>query len=88
MAAVAVVSVLLFLLGCAFAAYSGYILSRSGLFACFGIVGAVASILAAGIGVCLAASPSYRPSSGRFAALSMMSLSALFGTMLITTFMA
>jgi hypothetical protein len=77
----------LFLLDGGFAAYSGYILPTSGILACFGIIGAVGSIVAAWIGVCLASSPLYRPASGRFAGLSIGSLSAMFGMLLITTFM-
>ena len=75
----------LFLLGCAYAAFAGYVLSIKSALAYVGVIGSVVSLLAAGIGVCLAASREYGHHSARFLSLSVIILSAVYGVLLCLT---
>ena len=80
--AVAALAASLFLLACAYAAFSGYVHSYDDGFAYLGILGAVGSLLAAGIGICLAASGLRRKYSGKFLSLCAISLATLYGVLL------
>lgn len=64
--AVAVLAVLLFLLGCAYAALSGFAHSSNDVLAVIGIMGAIVSLTAALVGVLMATSPNRGRYSGRF----------------------
>ena len=81
-AAVAALIASLFLLACAYAAFSGYMHSYDEGFAYLGILGAVGSLLAAGIGICLAASGLRRRYSGKFLSACAISLATLYGMLL------
>ena len=81
-AAVAALTASLFLLACAYAAFSGWMHSYDDGFAYLGILGAVGSLLAAGIGVCLAASELRRRHSGKFLSVCAISLAAMYGVLL------
>jgi len=81
-AAVAALTASLFLLACAYAAFSGYMHSYDEGFAYLGILGAVGSLLAAGIGICLAASRLRRRHSGKFLSACAISLATLYGMLL------
>ena len=80
--AVASLTASLFLLACAYAAFTGYAHSYDDGFAYLGILGAVGSLLAAGIGICLAASNFRRRYSGRLLSACAISLAALYGVLL------
>lgn len=80
--AVAALTASLFLLACAYAAFTGYAHSYDDGFAYLGILGAVGSLLAAGIGICLAASNFRRRYSGRLLSACAISLAALYGVLL------
>jgi hypothetical protein len=75
----------LFLLGCAYAAFAGYVLSVKSTLAYVAVLGSVVSLLSAGIGVCLAASTLYSRHSARFMSLCVISLSAVYGILLCIT---
>jgi len=81
-AAVAALSGSLFLLACAYAAFSGYMHSYDDGYAYVGIMGAVASLLAAGIGICLAADGMRRRSSGKLLSLCAIVLAGIYGILL------
>jgi len=72
----------LFLLACAYAAFSGYMHSYDDGFAYLGILGAVGSLLAAGVGICLAASGMQRRLSSRFLSVCALSLAGMYGVLL------
>ena len=80
--AVAALTAALFLLACAFAAFSGWMHSTDDRYAYFGILGAVASLLAAGIGICLAGSGARRNFSCRFLSVCALSLASVYGGLL------
>jgi hypothetical protein len=80
--AVALLTISLFLLACAFAAFSGYMHSSNDAFAWLGLTGSIGSLVAAGVGICLAASPTRRAYSGRFLAVSAVFLSGLLGVLM------
>lgn len=79
---VALLTIALFLLACAYAAFSGYMHSSNDGFAWLGIAGALAALIAAGAGICLAASPRQRHYSGRFLGLSAVFLASLLGILM------
>jgi len=79
---VAALSTSLFLLGCAYAAFAGYLLSIRPHAAYVAVAGSIVSLLAAGGGISMAASPKRRHNSGRFLSVSMISLAALYGVLL------
>jgi hypothetical protein len=81
-AAIAVLTAALFLLACAYAAFSGYMHSYDDGFAYLGILGAVGSLLAAGVGICLAASGMRRRLSSRFLSVCALSLAGMYGVLL------
>ena len=80
--ALAALTAALFLLACAYAAFSGYMHSYDDSFAYLGILGAVGSLLAAGIGICLAASGMRRRMSSRFLSACALSLAGMYGVLL------
>ena len=80
--AIAALTASLFLLACAYAAFTGYAHSYNDGFAYLGILGAVGSLLAAGIGICLAASNFRRRYSGRLLSACAISLAGLYGVLL------
>lgn len=80
--AVALLTIALFLLACAFAAFSGYMHSSNDAFAWLGLTGSVGALVSAGVGICLAASPARRSYSGRFLAVATVFLASLFGVLL------
>ena len=82
-AALAALTASLFLLACAYAAFSGYMHSYDDGFASLGILGAVGSLLAAGIGVCLAASGLRRRYSGKFLTLCAITLAGMYAVLLL-----
>lgn len=79
---IAALATSLFLLGCAYAAFAGYVLSLNSSFAYLGVLGSVISLLAAGIGICLAASSAYGRFSGKFLSVSVISMATLYGLLL------
>jgi len=81
-AAIAALSASLFLLACAYAAFSGYMHSYNDAFAYLGILGAVGSLLAAGIGVCLAADSFRQRYSSRLLSVCAIALAAMYGVLL------
>lgn len=80
--AVALLTIALFLLACAFAAFSGYMHSSNDAFAWLGLTGSIGALVSAGVGICLAASPARRSYSGRFLAVATVFLASLFGVLL------
>lgn len=82
---VALLTTALFLLACAYAAFSGYMHSHSDRFAWLGLAGALAALAAAGVGICLAAAPARRHYSGRFLAVSAVFLASLLGVLLFVS---
>ena len=81
-AAIAALSASLFLLACAYAAFSGYMHSYNDSFAYLGILGAVGSLLAAGIGVCLAADGLRQRYSSRLLSVCAIALAGMYGVLL------
>jgi hypothetical protein len=80
--AVAALTAALFLLACAYAAFSGYTHSYDSGLAYLGILGAVGCLMAAGAGICLAASGLVRRHSVRFVGVCAVSLAGLYGLLL------
>ena len=80
--AVALLTIGLFLLACAYAAFSGYMHASNDVFAWLGLTGSIASLVAAGVGICLAASPTGRSYSGRFLAVAAVFLASLLGVLM------
>lgn len=80
--AVAALTAALFLLACAYAGFSGYVHAYDDSFAYLGILGAIGCLVAAGVGICLAASGLRRRYSGRFLSACAISLAALYGMLL------
>ena len=80
--AVAALSVSLFLLACAYAAFSGYMHSYDDGYAYIGIMGAIASLMAAGIGICLAADGAKNGYSGKLLSLCAIALAGIYGVLL------
>ncbi|HEY2585916.1 MAG TPA: hypothetical protein VGI81_09150 [Tepidisphaeraceae bacterium] len=80
--AVALLTIGLFLLACAYAAFSGYMHSSNDAFAWLGLTGSIGSLVAAGVGICLAASPTRRCYSGRFLAVAAVFLASLLGVLI------
>ncbi|HXE55826.1 MAG TPA: hypothetical protein VN541_22570 [Tepidisphaeraceae bacterium] len=80
--AIAALAISLFLLACGYAAFSGFMHSSDAALAYLGILGAVGSLMAAGVGVCLAASTFRRPYSGKFLSLCVIIFAALYGMLL------
>ena len=74
----AIVSLMLLFLGCAFAAFAGFVQFHSMTLARWGCWGAVISIAAAGAGIRLSTVPRWRAFSSRFATASIVSLGTLF----------
>lgn len=66
--AIALLMIALFLLACAYAAFSGYMHAHDEKFAWLGLSGALGSLVAAGVGICLAATPAHRHATGCFRA--------------------
>jgi hypothetical protein len=81
-AIVAVLSTALFLLGCAYAAFAGYLLTVRATAAYVAVMASTASLAAAVIGITMASSPRRREQAGRFLGLSMISLVAVYGVLL------
>jgi len=81
-AVIAALTAALFLLACAYAAFSGYMHSYDDGFAYLGILGAIGSLLAAGVGICLAASGMRRRLSSRFLSVCALSLAGMYGVLL------
>lgn len=80
--AIAALAISLFLLACGYAAFSGFMHSSDAALAYLGILGAVGSLMAAGVGVCLAASNFRRPYSAKFLSLCVIIFAALYGMLL------
>jgi hypothetical protein len=78
---VAVLSTSLFLMGCAYAAFAGYLLSVKPPAAYCAVAASIISLLAAGIGISLAASPAYRAYCARVLGTAVISLTALYGVL-------
>ena len=75
----------LFLLACAYAAFSGWMHSSDNSFVWLGLIGAGASVLAAAIGICMTASSLPRSYSSRFLGASCIGLAAAYGLLLFIT---
>ena len=80
--AVAALTAGLFLLACAYAAFSGYTHSYDNGLALLGIFGASGCLMAAGAGICLAASGHVHRRSVRFVGLCAVFLAGLYGLLL------
>ena len=80
---IAFFSVALFLLACGYAAVSGYLLSFRPSVAGFGILGAVAALMAAGIGIGMAVANPRSPRGMRFLGHSCLWLALWFGLMVL-----
>jgi hypothetical protein len=72
----------LFLLACAYAAFSGYTHSYDNGLACLGILGAVGCLIAAGTGISLAASGLVHRHGVRFVGVCAVFLAGLYGLLL------
>jgi len=79
--AVAALTSSLLLLACAYAGLSGLMHSSSGV-ACLGVLGAVGSMMSAGIGVFMTASSRHRAWSTAFMSIAMLFLTGLYGAIL------
>lgn len=84
-AAVALLSVSLFLLGCAYAALAGYVLAYNAKIASVAVLGGVGALAAAGVGIALSGSPKYHRTSARFLGLSTASMAALYVLLMLTS---
>jgi hypothetical protein len=80
--AVAALTVGLFLLACAYAAFSGYTHSYDNRLAYLGIFGAIGCLMAAGAGICLAASGLVHRHGVRFVGVCAVFLAGLYGLLL------
>ena len=76
--AATVISLMLLFLGCAYAAFAGFVQFHSMPLARWGCWGALISIAAAGAGIRLATTPGWRTLGARFATISILSLGMLF----------
>jgi len=74
----AIISLMLLFLGCAYAAFAGFVQFHSMPLARLGCWGAVISIAAAGAGIRLATTPGWRMWAARFTTVSIVSLGTLF----------
>ncbi len=74
----AIVSLMLLFLGCAYAAFAGFVQFQNMTLARWGCWGAVICIVAAGAGIRLATTPKWRMWGTRFTTISMVSLATLF----------
>jgi hypothetical protein len=74
----AIISLMLLFLGCAYAAFAGFVQFQSMSLARWGCWGAIISIAAAGAGIRLSTTPGWRVWSARFATVSILSLGTLF----------
>lgn len=81
--AVAGLAITLFLLACAYAAYSGFMHASNDALAWFGIVGALACLASVGVGISLWASELRRHYSGRFLAIAACFLASFFCVLMI-----
>ncbi|HSZ56317.1 MAG TPA: hypothetical protein VK797_11690 [Tepidisphaeraceae bacterium] len=81
-ALVAVLSTSLFLMGCGYAAFAGYLLSVRPAAAYCAVAASIISLLVAGIGISLAASERYRRESSRFLGVSLILLAAFYGVLI------
>lgn len=80
--AVAALTAGLFVLACAYAAFSGYTHSYDNRLAYLGIFGAIGCLMAAGAGICMAASGIVHRHSVRFLGLCGVFLAGLYGLVL------
>ena len=74
----AIISLMLLFLGCAYAAFAGFVQFHSMTLARWGCWGAVICIAVAGAGIRLATIPRWRVWGARFATVSILSLGTLF----------
>lgn len=79
---IAALTAALFLLACAYAAFSGYMHTYDDGLAFLGILGSVGSLMAAGVGICLAASGLRKQVSSRFLGLCSLTLAGLYAMLL------
>jgi hypothetical protein len=78
----AVLSTSLFLMGCGYAAFAGYLLSIRPAAAYCAVAASIISLLVAGIGISLAASERYRRESSRLLGVSLILLAAFYGVLI------
>ena len=74
----AIISLMLLFLGCAYAAFAGFVQFHSMTLARWACWGALTSIVAAGLGIRIATTPAWRSWGTRFTAISILSLGTLF----------
>jgi hypothetical protein len=78
---VVVLSASLFLMGCAYAAFAGYLLSVRPAVAYCAVAASISSLLTAGLGISLAGSADYRRYSGRVLGTAMIALTVFYGVL-------
>lgn len=83
-ALVAVLSTSLFLMGCGYAAFAGYLLSFKPTAAYCAVAASIVSLLAAGIGISLAASERHRRYSGQVLGIAVMAMAAIYGILVVS----